>query len=520
MVPKIGIEDINYILAKMCEISFWVYFVGGYIVYKVVYFWNFDTLYHIPGPWWSVFTSLPYQTKRLSGDIDRYSRYLHTKYGTIVRIGPQMVSICKNQDIRLILSSHKYPKSRAYEKSVTNEYDIFSTTRPDFNKMRRMQLGRPLTQTSIIDAEELITKRGIEQLIKKLDQDINVGNGYCIINLLTLFQSLTADIIAELTFGETFEAVKNGGHPVLQWIEYTIKVAVMGMIFPLSNYFPVIFKKMKQGKQKMMEYVFSRVQKRRLLSKMKQKTHIKQDILQSCLLAVNRNGKKLTESQIIAEIMILILAGTDTTGITMTWLIHFYLLYPRVFERVVEEIKREFPDKTKRIGYKEALKKLPYSVATIKECMRIKPAASGVLPRDSSSDGVRLSGGYVPPDTVIMLVVEGGNYDKSVWENPDKFMPERFLGEKGKLLTKKLVTFSSGVRSCPGKNLVWMEILTVIPNLVRGYNIELLSDSVYRPDKIDQSRQNEPLLYKDYNYGTRVIADYENVCRVKISHRK
>ncbi|PVU90232.1 hypothetical protein BB560_006226 [Smittium megazygosporum] len=52
-----------------------------------------------------------------------------------------------------------------------------------------------------------------------------------------------------------------------------------------------------------------------------------------------------------------------------------------------------------------------------------------------------------------------------------------------------------------------MEIFTVIPNLLREFNIELLPESEYTPEKTDPARESEPKLFEDRIITVRMIAN-------------
>ncbi|OLY82633.1 Cytochrome [Smittium mucronatum] len=245
------------------------------------------------------------------------------------------------------------------------------------------------------------------------------------------------------------------------------------------------------------------------------------DILQMYLNSQDfKTHNKLSEKELISESLIMLMAGTDTTSVTMTMLIHMYMLYPKVYERVVCEVRAAFPDTSKQIRYSEAKSKLPYLLATVYECMRIAPIAAGLFFRDSTSGGITLSNKHIPENVEMGMFIEGANKDPTVWENPISFDPERFMGPKGDILKREIVTFSHGVRICPGRNLAWMEILTVIPNLLRDYDISIPPNSIYNPGNLDLTRNFEPKFLESKVYIVRSPTNPDRDCNIIISHRK
>ncbi|OMJ11248.1 Cytochrome P450 2U1, partial [Smittium culicis] len=103
--------------------------------------------------------------------------------------------------------------------------------------------------------------------------------------------------------------------------------------------------------------------------------------------------------------------------------------------------------------------------------------------------------------------------------DPRTFNPDRFLGPEGEKLKKEIVAFSTGVRICPGRNLAWMEILQIIPNMLKDFDLELPADSKFGPNILDPKRNNQPLLPKDITFGTRSPANPDADCNIVIKKR-
>ncbi|PVU87607.1 hypothetical protein BB559_005968 [Furculomyces boomerangus] len=160
--------------------------------------------------------------------------------------------------------------------------------------------------------------------------------------------------------------------------------------------------------------------------------------------------------------------------------------------------------------------------------MRIKPIGAGVIFREPPDTGATVCGYEIPPGTDISVFIEGAHLSEDMWENPRRFIPERFISsgseDGGALEMNKrrsdVMPFSVGVRSCPGKHLAWMEILTVIPNLLNRYDFELEKGAVYNPKNIDPERENEPKMFEDVVYLTRTPIGHKTHCNLIIKNRK
>ncbi|OMJ19730.1 Steroid 17-alpha-hydroxylase/17,20 lyase [Smittium culicis] len=209
-----------------------------------------------------------------------------------------------------------------------------------------------------------------------------------------------------------------------------------------------------------------------------------------------------------------VLVRVDTTSIAMTWLLIFYMLYPQIYKNVVSEIRNNFPDKDYIITHQDAKNKLPYFIATVYESLRIRGSIGSALLRESPIGGVQLCGYFVPEGTDLGMSIAGSHNDTRIWETPESFNPNRFLGPDGEKLKKEVVAFSSGVRVCIGKNLAWMQISLIITNMLNNYELELPNDSNYGPNILDPNRNNEPLIPRDASFATRPPANPEIDCNI------
>ncbi|PVV02847.1 hypothetical protein BB560_002689 [Smittium megazygosporum] len=442
---------LNSLLEIAKTSRFWINLISAYGTYKIIYYLFFDPLRHIPGLWWSRFTEFPLLIRRFNGTQEQYTLQLHKRFGSVVRVGPHSVSVKKVVDIRRVLSSYKYPKAEIYDKALLDAEEIFSTRDEQFNRLRRRQVGPAFSTTGLDSVEDIVLDVGSRAFKKKIETGIEKGNGSYTINYFDNFQSLTADIIGELAFGKSFGALESEKPSIIRLVNSTIIISVLDTLIPPVKYIPFLFSKYKSDKQKMVDFTSSCIDARREAIEKNEFDKGRIDILQMYLNAHDLDGSPITKDELIAEIVLMLVAGTDTTSVTMTWLLHFYLMYPEVYKKVVAEIDEAFPDRSAIIRYKEARQNLPYFHATVYECMRMKPAVGGYLPRDSSSDGIQLSDHYIPPSTELLLFIEGAHNDESVWTSPKKYIPERFMGESGKELAKNLVVFASGVRICAGR---------------------------------------------------------------------
>ncbi|XP_065873376.1 cytochrome P450 CYP82J17-like [Euphorbia lathyris] len=173
-----------------------------------------------------------------------------------------------------------------------------------------------------------------------------------------------------------------------------------------------------------------------------------------------------------ATAMSLILGGSDTTSITMTWLVAVLLNNKRVLQLAQEEIDEKVG--RERNVEESDIEKLVYLNAIIKETLRLYPAGPLAVPREAMED-CTLYGYQIPKGTRILTNLWKLHRDPNIWDNPEEFRPERFLTSHVKLdymgQNFEYVPFGSGRRSCPGLNFAMQVMHITIARFLQGFNL-------------------------------------------------
>ncbi|GLT61431.1 hypothetical protein SLA2020_341360 [Shorea laevis] len=168
----------------------------------------------------------------------------------------------------------------------------------------------------------------------------------------------------------------------------------------------------------------------------------------------------------------LMAGGTETSTTTVEWAISELLKNPELFEKATEELDRVI-GKDRWVEEKDIIN-LPYIISIAKETMRLHPVVPMLVPRLSRED-CQIAGYDIPKGTRILLNVWRIGRDPSVWNKPEEFWPERFIGKaidvKGH--DYELLPFGSGRRMCPGYALGIKLIQLSLANLLHGFSWKL-----------------------------------------------
>uniref|UniRef100_A0A7N0T2E2 Flavonoid 3'-monooxygenase n=1 Tax=Kalanchoe fedtschenkoi TaxID=63787 RepID=A0A7N0T2E2_KALFE len=180
---------------------------------------------------------------------------------------------------------------------------------------------------------------------------------------------------------------------------------------------------------------------------------------------LERHGVKAFTQDLIA-------GGTESSAVTVEWALSEILRKPEVFKNATEELDRVIGNE--RWVDEKDIPNLPYIQAIVKETMRLHPVAPMLVPREARED-CQIDGYDILKGTRILVNVWTIGRDPKLWENPNDFNPERFIGKsidvKGHDF--ELLPFGSGRRMCPGYTLGLKVIESSLANLLHGFHWKL-----------------------------------------------
>ncbi|KAJ2016782.1 hypothetical protein GGI13_001404 [Coemansia sp. RSA 455] len=484
------------------------------IIY-VIYCLYFAPLCNIPGSTISKLTSAKMNIHAILGLISEFSEEEYYNRGDIFTMSPNAVAISNPADCRTILSTHRFVKSEMYAGFDGHEPNIFSTTSPELSRVRRRQVGPAFANSYLNDMEPIILECGIHAIKEKWDNELATSpSGMATICYALHFSMVTFDIIGALGFGQRFNALRDNKSKMVRWVDDYNKYAMARLAYSGAHSFPtnLLLRQLKKSRDEFLAFGMAAAELRR---KQLRNGDIEKpkDLLQILVDGQDPDSKvKMTDTQVTAENTIFMVAGSDTTSLTMTWTLHYFLLYPEVYRKVTAEVRTAFP-RHHTITYAEGKARLPYLEACIFESMRVRPVSGVPMPRIVPEGGATFQGHFLPAGTMIGVNVCGFNHHQGTWSNPRKFMPERFLNdEKAK---NNILTFSAGARVCPGRVLAQYEMITIIANVLKDYDFAMPSDSLFTPDRLD--KHGNPLTMPRFQSLTVGPKYPERDCRVVIS---
>ncbi|KAI3465293.1 hypothetical protein Pfo_021956 [Paulownia fortunei] len=173
-------------------------------------------------------------------------------------------------------------------------------------------------------------------------------------------------------------------------------------------------------------------------------------MIEMLLALQEKEPEYYTDAMIRSLMLVLLIAGTDTSAGTMEWALSLLVNNPHVLKKAQIEIDNHIGHN--RLIDEADIAQLPYLRCIINETLRLFPAGPLLIPHESSEQCT--VGGYrVPAGTMLLVNVWAIQNDPKNWEDAKEFKPERFEGMEGTRDGFKLLPFGSGRRGCPGEGL-------------------------------------------------------------------
>ena len=187
----------------------------------------------------------------------------------------------------------------------------------------------------------------------------------------------------------------------------------------------------------------------------------------------NGNPNALEWGEIVAEVSIMLNAGSATTAIAMTNVLFQLLKNPPIMKRLVEELDAALDDEPHGVVAYDKVKHLPYLRACLDESLRLFPPTPHGLPREVPPEGIYIADDFIPGGVSVSVSALVAHRSEAHFPKADKFIPERWLGEGGKILQPYFIAFSAGARGCIGRNISYLEQTVLLASVLRRYEFAL-----------------------------------------------
>jgi len=196
------------------------------------------------------------------------------------------------------------------------------------------------------------------------------------------------------------------------------------------------------------------------------------DLLSVLMSARTEDGRPMPRKQIRDEATTLLLAGHETTALTLSWTFALLSQHPDVADRLAAELDDVLGDRPPAV---EDLPRLRYTEQVVAESMRLYPPAY-VIGREALA-GCEIGGWKVPAGTTLFMVPWVMHRDPRWFADPEVFRPERWNGGLAERLPRfAYFPFGGGPRLCVGNRFAMMEAVLLLASVARRFRVRLDPD--------------------------------------------
>ncbi|MFB6206662.1 MAG: cytochrome P450 [Haloglomus sp.] len=196
------------------------------------------------------------------------------------------------------------------------------------------------------------------------------------------------------------------------------------------------------------------------------------DMLTLLLARENDPDVDYPPNQIRDEVATFLIAGHETTALSLTYTTTLLSWHPEVRERVREEARDVLGDETPR---HEHVADLEYTGRVFNEALRLYPAAWAVFRR--TTEDVELGGYRVPAGAGVIMPQWSIHRDERYFDRPEEFDPSRWEGRNPQSV-EAYFPFSSGPHACIGRQFSLTGARLALARIAQEFDVDVPGDAL------------------------------------------
>ncbi|XP_013459992.2 cytochrome P450 71D11 [Medicago truncatula] len=457
-------------------------------------FKNTDSTFNLPkgpiklpiiGNLHNLLSSQPH--KKLRDLARKYGPLMHLQLGEI-----SMIVISSPDCAREVMKTHDInfairPKVLASDLISYNSTGIISSPYGNYWRQLRKICASELLSLKRVNSYQPIREEEFSNLVKWITS--KKGSS---INLTQAVLSSIYTILSKSAFGKKC----NDQDKFISAVKELIKIAAG---FDLEDLFPSItwlhyftglrptLERVHRQVDQIMENIISEHKEAKSKANYDQ-GESDEDIVDVLIKYEDGNNKEffLTKDNIKAIILDIFGAGGETSASTIDWAMVEMIRDPRIMKKVQDEVREVF--KMKGRVDENCINELHYLKSIVKETLRLHTPVPLLLPRECGQ-ACEIHGYHIPFKTKVVVNAWAIARDPNYWTEPEKFYPERFMGNtidyKGSDF--EYIPFGAGRRICPGSIFGLRNVELTLATLLFYFDWKLPSG--IRSEELDMTEE-------------------------------
>lgn len=200
------------------------------------------------------------------------------------------------------------------------------------------------------------------------------------------------------------------------------------------------------------------------------------NFLEAMVAARDEASEPFSDEVILGNAMTMLIAGEDTTALTLAWAIHHLCDNPPAVDALRREVDQQLGEALLPPDM-DTTHRLSWAAAIANETMRLRPV--GVLQALEANHETNLGDVVVPKGTAVFFLPRPPVLDEKNFAAPAEFRPERWLVENsaGAHESSAHMPFGTGPRICPGRSLALVEMGVVLAMLYKNFDVLRIGES-------------------------------------------
>jgi len=275
---------------------------------------------------------------------------------------------------------------------------------------------------------------------------------------------LTLRVVAKVLFSVD---VKNESKEVAAALNLLMKHSsgARMLLPPWVRYLPLPFLiRVRRAVRQLDEVVYRIIRERR------RSENDNGDLLSMLMSARDEDGSRMTDRQLRDEVMTFLLAGHETTALSLSWAWYLLSENPEAENKLHHELARVLDGKNPSF---EDLPRLCYTEAVVKESVRLYPPAWS-LARTAAED-FEIGGYLVPAGSNVVMSQWIMHRDPRFFPSPEQFDPGRWFEEHTQRLPRfAYFPFGGGPRYCVGASFAMMEATLLLAAIAQRFRLRMV----------------------------------------------
>ncbi|KAG3259969.1 cytochrome P450 3A9-like [Ictidomys tridecemlineatus] len=305
-------------------------------------------------------------------------------------------------------------------------------------KRLRTLLSPTFTSGKLKEMFPIINQYG-DVLVKNMRLESEKGK---FINLKDIFGAYSMDVITATSFGVNIDSLNNPQDPFVEKVKKLLR----------CDFFESLF--------------FSITEENGMEVKEKQRMDFLQLMINSQNSKDVKSHKALSDLELVAQSIIFIFAGYETTSSALSFILYELATHPDVQTKLQQEIDAALPNKAP-VTY-NTLMQMEYLDMVVNETLRLYPIGARLV-RICKKD-IKINGVFIRKGTLVMIPIFVLHRDPKYWPEPEEFLPERFSKKnKDSIDPYVYMPFGNGPRNCIGMRFALMNIKLALVRVMQNF---------------------------------------------------